>query len=541
MVTVTANKTVCCYMYFDLDSTSPTIGTLIINNGEAYSSSGTVNVNLTYTDSDVSHYCLTEESGSNNCEWIETSSSPISTLFTLSSGYGSKTVYAYLKDYVGNISNPFSSNIRLNEVIDVPNQSGTLTYSGSIQSPSWNNYDTNKLSIGGTTSGTNAGIYTATFTPNEGYAWSDGTSTSKSVDWTIGKASGSLSLSSSSVSINIGASLSVTATRSGDGTISAVSDKTSVATVSVSGTTITITGKASGSATITVSVAAGTNHTVPTNKIISVSVIAPVGTYLRDTLKPNGLNTVMEGGLYRFQGTNSTVNNYICFGTSDKTTCTSDTDKYMYRIIGINSSGQLKLIKKEALNTAYKWHSSTSSNTTWPNSDLFKGINGSYFLNTSYVSSEWNQKISTVSWKYGDISSAHFDAPGMYSAENSLSSTVDAKVGLLYMHDWYYAYQSGGLNCGPAGDYKTCGSAWLDIANCDSTNGYSYEWILTRCGYTDGMYWAWFLNRNAIFNGNYISINYVSTLSAVRPIFYINFDVGYLGGTGTLDDPILIQ
>lgn len=69
----------------------------------------------------------------------------------------------------------------------VPSVSGTLTYTGSVLTPTWKNYDSSQLTIGGTTSGTNAGTYTATFTPKDGYCWSDGSTTAKSVSWTIGK------------------------------------------------------------------------------------------------------------------------------------------------------------------------------------------------------------------------------------------------------------------------------------------------------------------------------------------------------------------
>ena len=48
--------------------------------------------------------------------------------------------------------------------VTVPSQSGSLTYSGSSQSPAWYNYDTAKMTLGGTTSGTNAGTYSAKFT-----------------------------------------------------------------------------------------------------------------------------------------------------------------------------------------------------------------------------------------------------------------------------------------------------------------------------------------------------------------------------------------
>ena len=154
-----------------------------------------------------------------------------------------------------------------------PTQSGSLTYTGSAQSPSWSNYDSSKLTIGGTTSGTNAGSYNATFTPTSNYQWSDGGTGAKTVAWKIGKAAGSLSLNKTSITLNKSTSATtITVTRAGDGAITATSSSTSIATVSVSGNTVTVTGKAYGSATITVKVAEGTNHKAPANKTCAVQV-----------------------------------------------------------------------------------------------------------------------------------------------------------------------------------------------------------------------------------------------------------------------------
>lgn len=172
----------------------------------------------------------------------------------------------------------------------IPVQSGTLTYNGSAQSPSWSNYDSAKMTLGGTTSGTNAGSYNATFTPGANYKWSDGTDAAKTVAWTIGKAAGSLTLDKTSMALKVGTLTgTITATRSGDGTVSAVSNNTSVATVSVSGNVITVTGKAKGSATITVSVAAGTNYTAPASKTCTVEVTLPTS-----TLTDNSWATIRE-------------------------------------------------------------------------------------------------------------------------------------------------------------------------------------------------------------------------------------------------------
>ena len=164
-----------------------------------------------------------------------------------------------------------------------PSQSGTLTYNGGSQSPTWNNYSTTQLTIGGTTSGTNAGSYTATFTPKSNYRWADGTTTAKSVSWSIGKAAGSLSISPTSMTLDTTTkSKTITVTRSGNGTISAVSSNTAAATVSVSGNTVTVTGKANGSAKITISVAAGTNYTAPASKTCTVTV-----SFLKDNFADN--------------------------------------------------------------------------------------------------------------------------------------------------------------------------------------------------------------------------------------------------------------
>lgn len=57
--------------------------------------------------------------------------------------------------------------------IGAPVQNGILTYTGQVLTPTWSNYDPDKMTIGGTTSATDAGIYYVTFTLKEGYTWDD--------------------------------------------------------------------------------------------------------------------------------------------------------------------------------------------------------------------------------------------------------------------------------------------------------------------------------------------------------------------------------
>ena len=172
----------------------------------------------------------------------------------------------------------------------IPTQSNSLTYTGSAQSPTWNNYDSGKMTLGGTTSGTNAGSYNATFTPKTNYKWADGSTGAKTVAWSIAKAAGSLSLNKTSIKRTAAKTTdTITVTRAGNGTITATSSAPTVASVSVSGSVVTVTAKTKGSATITVSVAAGTNHTAPANKTCSVEVTLPT-----KVLNDNSWATIRE-------------------------------------------------------------------------------------------------------------------------------------------------------------------------------------------------------------------------------------------------------
>lgn len=172
----------------------------------------------------------------------------------------------------------------------IPTQSNSLTYTGSAQSPAWNNYDNGKMTLGGTTSGTNAGSYNATFTPKTNYKWADGSAGAKTVAWSIAKAAGSLSLNKTSIKLTAAKTTdTITVTRAGDGKITATSSAPTVASVSVSGSVVTVTAKAKGSATITVSVGAGTNHTAPANKACSVEVTLPT-----KVLNDNSWATIRE-------------------------------------------------------------------------------------------------------------------------------------------------------------------------------------------------------------------------------------------------------
>lgn len=157
--------------------------------------------------------------------------------------------------------------------MNTPTQSGSLTYTGQAQSPSWNGYDSSKMTLGGTTSGTNAGDYDANFTPDSNHQWMDGTTTAKTVTWSIQKAAGTLTISPESMTLDTSTTSKViTVTRTGTGAISAQASPSGIVTVQVSGNQVTVTGVANGSATVTVSAAGDSNYNAPASKQCSVQV-----------------------------------------------------------------------------------------------------------------------------------------------------------------------------------------------------------------------------------------------------------------------------
>ena len=242
-------------------------------------------------------------------------------------------------------------------IITVPSQSGTLTYNGNSQSPSWTGYSSTTMTLGGTTSGTNAGSYNATFTPTTNYRWSDGTVTAKTVAWSIGKAAGSLSISPTSITLNASnRSKTITVTRAGNGVVSASSNNTGVAKVTVSGTTVTVSSvnDTTGNATIAISVAAGTNHTAPASKTCTVTASFKPTASTAATSGVNytsGLSGVAASDVTLFAEaisnnssiTNATSTVYIDFGSvhrkvsvGDQVTLALNGTNYTFDVIGFN-------------------------------------------------------------------------------------------------------------------------------------------------------------------------------------------------------------
>lgn len=184
-------------------------------------------------------------------------------------------------------------------ILTLPAQSGTLTYNGKSQTPSWNsNYDSNKMTLAGTTSGTNATTYSVTFTPKAGYGWTDGTTKAKTVNWSIGKASVTLSASPSShtFAYNTTTNSTKTVTISGypsGATLSVSGGSTSTISASISSNVVTLkrhTTSSVSSTSITVTSSATTNYLAG-----SVTITAKANKHLTEVSQPSNKTATYTG------------------------------------------------------------------------------------------------------------------------------------------------------------------------------------------------------------------------------------------------------
>ena len=255
----------------------------------------------------------------------------------------------------------------------------------------------------------------------------------------------------------------------------------------------------------------------------------------------------MPGDLYRYQGDYKKVNNnYICFGTEDRTKCLNNPDKYMYRIIGITSMGNLKILKKEALNNTSVYNNNKDIEIVWVNSDLFKKLNGlatnkeeNLFIDNNYYDytnndSKWLKKIKNYNWYYGKIPSnstgAYQNGLGLYDAETKLSHSEE-KIGILNLSDYYLSYDNV-RNWRLSADMTN----WMFINNNDLNNQNKNEWLIDNIGYLESYngYLSWVIHIDGEL-WTYIN----NTKNIVRPVFYLEDNVEF-SGIGSLNYPYVI-
>ena len=241
----------------------------------------------------------------------------------------------------------------------------------------------------------------------------------------------------------------------------------------------------------------------------------------------SSLTNGAEDNSYRYAGASDSVNNYICLG-SDAATCP---DANLFRIIGVFGD-KTKVIRAKSVGNQ-KWD--TNGANTWSSSSLNTYLNGEYLTSLGTLA----EKIATTTWKVGggtwsNIATSVPKTVYQYEVGSSASSTThDAKIGLMYVSDYYYsaspsAWTLVGYNeSDETKDYRAAKTInWLYSG--------SYEWTISR--YSDYTYIAFSVNSTgSVYGGN------VTSSFVVRPSFNLESSVKYVSGSGSMSDPVRVN
>ena len=279
-----------------------------------------------------------------------------------------------------------------------------------------------------------------------------------------------------------------------------------------------------------------------------------------DTTQYQTYNEALNASVEKGYLTKDNVKNFVCFG-SDATTCPTEN---LYRIIGVFNN-HVKLIKydyaKSSLlgtdgdfsqeytsnyfsgeqgespssNSLYYWNNAGTN--TWSASKL-NTVN----LNTNFttnIGTAWANKIATTTWKvgggtYANLRDAVPKTAYQYEVGSSASTTTyDAKIGLMYVSDYYYsaspsAWTLVGYNSDYTKSYASAkGENWL--------YGGGWDWTISRISdYSDNAFFVHSIGRvsdNLVDNGDY----------GVRPSFSLLSSTTYVSGSGSMSDPVRIN
>ena len=594
-ITIESSNTIYCNLYFDKDET-PTITTFNVkgktsngtelNNGFTYQTDSLpFNIEYTDTESDVKQYCINETEDSDNCNWYPLTETNSYSLKDNKDGL--KTMYIYLKDKANNISEVKQATITVDKTKPVIN---TFTLTGTpdtYQTLSNNVQYTHTRNIKYNAIITEDNIESYCVYENSGCSYIETTEkelTKKEYNLTENEGIKTLSIKVKDKAGNesvVDTNSTKTITLDLQNPIATISSKsvtTDSITVIVGNEGRDISGiierqckindqntwtnaEEDGSCTISslddgTKLKDGTAYTIESrvrdasgrysqSPYPSISVTTEKkGITGKDLLNnpPEGLTETDCNGMKRFVGKcnaadggcDGVVDNFICFGYNSESDCKSGikNNEYIYRIIGITSNGEIKLIKNKALASTYQWHSNNTSEIIWSRSDLYKDINGSAFYNNL---GDWQNKIKEHDWPLDNMPGDNgISANSACSRE--LSTGVIAEVGLQTLADYNYAYGGSDSNCY---DNTDCSKSWMFIGN-NGSDIVSTEWSMSVYGFPpnpwDMHYYAWWID-------SYGKIRFddsLGVLRAARPVFYLNPSVPIISGNGISTDPFIV-
>ena len=304
------------------------------------------------------------------------------------------------------------------------------------------------------------------------------------------------------------------------------------------------------------------------------------GLYHHDANLTNGAGD----NSYRFAGANP--NNYVCFG-SDEATCPTEN---LYRIIGV-IDGKVKLILADGATTTmlgtnegyaktyqaawksyssyykgngdltkigtYKWNK-TRDNTWSTSTTNTINLNTNYLTYLDSKNTKWKTMIADTTWYVGGMTyanGAQSNAKTAYNyelgANKDATTTVNAKIGLMYVSEYYYGatpdyWMLPGFD--QNGHSNEAGTAWIgndyskaynDNWMCTSLN----EWTLSRFFdvpdfFSNDFVYAFVVDVGGLVSG--LGVNQ-SDGFAVRPSFSLSSSIKFTSGEGTAVNPIRLN
>ena len=279
------------------------------------------------------------------------------------------------------------------------------------------------------------------------------------------------------------------------------------------------------------------------------------GLYYHDANLTNGAGD----NSYRFAGANP--NNYVCFG-SDDTTCPTEN---LYRIIGV-IDGKVKLIHANGATTdmlgtdegyvntyesessykgngdltkigRYKWNK-TRDNTWSTSTTNTINLNKNFLTYLDSKNTKWKTMIADTTWYVGGMTynnGVKSIAKTAYNyevgANKDASTTVNAKIGLMYVSDYGFA---------------AAPSAWATILlnyDDDATiknENWLYigldEWTISRRSDASGIAFD-VLGYGGVIDG---AVDYYFG-NLLRPSFSLSSSIKFTSGEGTAVNPIRIN
>ena len=253
---------------------------------------------------------------------------------------------------------------------------------------------------------------------------------------------------------------------------------------------------------------------------------------------------------YRYAGSSSSVNNYICFG-SYEATCPEDN---LYRIIGVFGD-KVKVVKYRDIG---------SYNTSKYNATSFTGTEAYTALNSTFIGTlgdEWQNMIYLENWISGEISSSilsqtslknntykieflagsvaspvlidWYTAKVWYTAESNAAHTLSMKIGTISISELRYAMNSSNWNLSTFDNtswlYYSKNEAFYLFHSFSSGSGDALGYYMT----TDGILYA--------FNEPSYTSDNTQITTYVRPSFYLTSSVTYVSGDGSQSSPLRIN